>query len=107
MKRIGSVIELRDGAHEEYERLHKTVWPGVLDMIRECGIRNYTIFRWGNKLFSYFEYIGDNFEADMRKMADDPKTQEWWGLTEPLQKRVPEARVGEQWHEIPEVFHTD
>jgi len=28
-------------------------------------------------LSSYFEYVGNDFEADMAKMAADPTTQEW------------------------------
>lgn len=107
MKRIGSVIKLREDAVDEYERLHSAVWPEVLKMIGKCNIRNYSIFRWGTTLFSYFEYVGSDFEADMQKMARDPKTQEWWTFTDPLQERVPEAGVNEQWHEIKEVFHTD
>jgi len=28
-------------------------------------------------LFHYFEYVGDDYEADMTKMAAHPKTQQW------------------------------
>ena len=36
-------------------------------------------------LFSYFEYVGGDFEGDMAKIAADPKTQEWWALCKPCQ----------------------
>ena len=36
-----------------------------------------------NIVFSYFEYDGDHFEEDMKKMEQDPITQEWWKLTHP------------------------
>ena len=61
-------------AIEAYERLHAEPWPGVLAAMR-ANIRNYSIFRHGEDLFAYFEYTGDDFEADMAAMAADPVTQ--------------------------------
>ncbi len=107
MQRYGQVIGVRPEHIEAYERVHRDVWPEVLATIHACNMRNYSIFRYGNLLFAYFEYVGDDFDADMRRMAADPKTQEWWAVCEPMQDPVPEAREGEWWHAIPEVFHTD
>ncbi|HEY0756021.1 MAG TPA: L-rhamnose mutarotase [Ktedonobacteraceae bacterium] len=106
MRRFGQVIGLRPGASAEYERLHAAVWPDVLATIAACNIRNYSIFRHGELLFAYFEYLGDDFEADMAKMAADPRTQEWWSLTEPLQVPLETRAPGAWWASIPEVFHT-
>jgi L-rhamnose mutarotase len=53
------------------------------------------------------EYHGDDYAADMAKMAADPVTQEWWKITGPMQEPVPDAGEGAWWKEIPEVFHTD
>ena len=58
-------------------------------------------------LFSYFEYVGDDYEGDMAAIAADPETQRWWTFTDPLQRPVAEAAEGEWWHAIPEVFHAD
>jgi len=35
-------------------------------------------------MFSYFEYVGDDFDADMAKMAADPTTRKWWDVCKPL-----------------------
>jgi L-rhamnose mutarotase len=78
MQRFGQIIGVKPDQIDTYERLHAAVWPEVLDMIHQCNIRNYTIFRHGSTLFAYFEYVGEDYEADMAKMAADPKTQEWW-----------------------------
>ena len=72
MRRYGQLIGLQPGQIEAYERLHAAVWPEVLAMIAACHIRNYTIFRHEDLLFAYFEYTGDDYEADMAKMAADP-----------------------------------
>jgi len=68
---------------EEYIRLHADPWPGVLAMIRECNIRNYSISIRGSELYTYFEYVGDDYDADMAKMSADPTTQAWWKHTRP------------------------
>ena len=110
-KRVGSVIGLRPEKKEEYIRLHAAVWPGVLDRIRKSNIRNYSIYLAELEgklyLFSQFEYVGDDFAADMKAMAGDPETQRWWKETDPCQNRLPGTPEGQQWLQIPEVFHTD
>lgn len=112
VQRYGMVIGLRPEKVDEYKRLHADVWPGVLEMIRECNIRNYSIYlaeveKGKHYLFAYFEYTGDDFEADMRKMAADPVTQKWWRLTDPCQIPIPTRRESEWWAKMEEVFHTD
>jgi len=107
MERYGQVIRLRPEKYEEYVRLHADVWPGVLEKITGGNIQNYSIYYFDGLLFSYFEYIGDDFEADMAEIAVDPTTQEWWKLTDPCQEKVDQAMEGEWWHRIDEVFHRD
>ena len=107
MQRFASVIGIKPENRAEYERLHAAVWPDVLAQIAKSNIRNYSIYRYGELLFSYFEYVGNDYEADTAKMAEDPKTQEWWDVMKPMQRPVAEITEGEWWHEIPEVFHVD
>ena len=107
MKRYGMVIRVRPEKREEYKRLHAAVWPDVLAMIRECNIRNYSIFEKEGYLFGYFEYVGQDYAADMAKMAADPTTQRWWTFCEPCQQPVASAKPGEWWTTMEELFHTD
>jgi L-rhamnose mutarotase len=107
MRRFGQVIGLKPEQIEAYERLHAAVWPGVLATIAACNIRNYSIFRYGDLLFAYFEYHGDDYEADMAKMAADPTTQEWWSRTAPMQVPMETRAPGEWWTTMKEVFHTE
>ena len=107
MQRYGQVLGIKTENIAEYTRLHADVWPGVLKMIHECNIRNYSIFQKDNLLFAYFEYIGSDFEADMAKMAADPTTQEWWKVCTPLQDPLPTRADGEWWATMDEVFHTE
>lgn len=107
MTRYGSVIRLSPDHEAEYRRLHAAVWPAVLEQITRANIRNYTIFLRDGVLFSYFEYVGTDFEADMARMAADPSIQEWWTHTDPCQIRVDTAADGEHWAPMEEVFHAD
>jgi L-rhamnose mutarotase len=107
MQRYGSVIGVRAEKLEEYKRLHAAVWPGVLSKITECHIRNYSIYYKDGFLFSYFEYVGTDFVADMAKMAADPLTQQWWDVCMPCQAPLETRKEGEWWASMEEVFHQD
>lgn len=107
MKRYASIIGVRPEKLEEYKRLHAAVWPDVQNMITKCNITNYSIYYHDGLLFSYFEYIGSDYEADMAKMAADPKTHEWWSVCKPCQKPLESRQEGEWWADAEEVFHQD
>ena len=107
MERHGSVLRIKPGKLEKYKTYHADVWPEILNTIRKCNVRNYSIYHKDGYLFSYFEYVGDDFQADMAKMAADPKTQEWWAIMEPMQEPLETRAEGEWWAEMEEVFHTD
>ena len=107
MRRVGQVIDLRPDRIDDYEQLHAAVWPGVLAAIHLANIRNYTIYRHGTRLFASFEYVGDDYAADMRRMAADPVVQEWWTQTEAMQQPLADREPGSWWTTIPEVFHAD
>src|SRR3972149_4601379 len=93
-KRVGSLIKVKPEYEERYIILHKYTFPGVLDRIRKSNIRNYSIFLLNGILFSHFEYIGNDFVADMKAIAD-PVTKDWWKLTDPIQEPLPARKEGE------------
>jgi L-rhamnose mutarotase len=106
-RRFGQRIDVRPDQIDDYERLHADPWPGVLEQIRRSNIRNYTIFRDGSELVAYFEYLGEDVEADMAAMAADPEPQRWWALTDAMQEPRPDRDPGTWWMTLREVFHTD
>jgi L-rhamnose mutarotase len=112
MQRFGMVIGLKPEKMAYYKKLHAAAWPGVLKTIRECNIRNYSIYlqKIDGKyfLFSYFEYTGTDFTRDMARMAADTTTQRWWKETNPTQIPLPEAAAQKtNWQLMEEVFHTN
>jgi len=109
MTRYASVIGIKPEAIAEYKRLHADVWPDVLKQLKASNISNYSIYlkEPENLLFSYFEYHGQNYEADMAAMAADPRTQDWWAVCKPLQSPLDTRKGGEWWADMPEGFHMD
>ena len=105
-QRIASVIGLPAENVEEYERLHAEVWPDVLARIAASNVTNYSIYRHGDLLFSYFEYVGDDYEADMAAMAADPRPSAGGPSANRCSARWPIARPG-MVESVPEAFHID
>jgi L-rhamnose mutarotase len=105
MKRYGNVIKVKPEKLEYYKKLHANPWPEVIKAIRECNIRNFSIYLKDDYLFSYYEYIGEDFEADMKKLSE--LTKVWLKETDPCQTPVESAKKGEWWSAMEEVFHAD
>lgn len=108
VRRFGSVIGLNSEKEQYYRELHANTWPSVLDRIKKSNMRNYSIYTTeieGKKyLFSYFEYVGQDFKADMKAIADDPETQRWWKETDPCQFQLPTRKPNANWSEMEMVF---
>lgn len=111
-QRFGSVIGLRPERLDEYKKLHAAVWPEVTKAVRDAKIRNYSIYLRkmpdGNHLlFSYFEYVGVDYRADMDKLAANPTLKEWWKVTGPCQQPLADRKPGDWWASMEEVFHQE
>ncbi|SFD82982.1 L-rhamnose mutarotase [Roseivivax sediminis] len=107
MQRMGLVIGIDPESIPEYKRLHAAAWDGVLNRLRASNITNYSIFlrEPENLLFSYWEYLGSDFEADSAAIAADPVTREWWAICGPMQRPLDSRAEGEWWAPMEEVFH--
>ena len=107
MTRYGMVIGLKPEHEQAYKEAHRAVPEQVLRRIKESNIHNYSIYLRDSTLYSYFEYSGTDFAADMAKMGADPATQEWWRRMGPLQEPRSDRAEGEWWAAMEEVFHID
>lgn len=109
MQRMGMMIGIEPDKIAEYKELHANVWPEVLAQIADANIRNYTIFlrEPENVMFGTWEYHGDDFEADMAKIAANEATRRWWAVCGPCQRPLESRKKGEWWAMMEEVFHVD
>ena len=107
MQRHGQIIGLKPDKLDEYREYHSDAWPGVLEKIRECNIRNYSIFHKDGYLFAYFEYIGDDYESDMKALNADERCQKWEEVCRACHEPLETRAEGEWWAHMEEVFHCD
>ncbi|WP_243117382.1 L-rhamnose mutarotase [Muricomes intestini] len=107
MKRCGEMIRIKPEGLEKYKEYHANPLPGVNEMIKECNIQNYSIYQRGDFMFSYYEYIGENYKEDMAKMASDPATQKWWDLVKPLMQPLEDKEKDKFWSVMQEIYHLD
>ena len=109
VKRYSSVIGIKKEKLKYYKQLHANPWKEVMDVLKNCNIHNYSIFLRqmddGNHyLFSYFEYTGEDFNADIKTISKNKMIKKWWKETDPCQSPL----AGEKsWAEMEEVFHSE
>ena len=109
MKWFGWVGKLKPGCVDRYIALHADTWPAVLARISDCQLQNYSIYHKQlphdeHLLFSYFEYMGEDFQADMQRMASDPQVQRWWDECKPCFEHIEGLSPGEVWLSMDQVF---
>jgi L-rhamnose mutarotase len=108
-RRFGMVIGLRSEKADAYKALHADSEPGVRDLLQKYSIHNFSIFarKLGDGreyLFGYFEYMGDDYDADMATLAAEPRNASWLELCDPCQRPL----EGEtSWAEMDEVYHNE
>ena len=71
------VTKIKPEMEETYIKLHNEIWDQVVKNGHLFNIRNYSIFKYKGLYISFFEYVGDNFEEDMKEKAKLPITKKW------------------------------
>jgi L-rhamnose mutarotase len=104
MERIASITRIKPGMLEAYKNLHDGIWPDVVAAANRYNTRNFTIFHVGDYLFNYSEYIGLDYEADMKLKAAEPVIIRWKEATSSMLMPVNEENVAIA---LDEIFHCD
>lgn len=104
-ERFGFLIRVKPEFRERYVVLHAHPFPGLIERMREAGLRNYSIFLRDHTLFAYYEYVGSDFEADTDAMAENDTVQDWWTLTDPMQEPFDARAEGEWWASMTALYH--
>ncbi len=55
MERYAWKATVKEGKLDEYKRRHDEIWQEMKDVLKEAGIKNYSIWNVGNELFGYYE----------------------------------------------------
>jgi L-rhamnose mutarotase len=109
VKRVGMVIKIKPEFIEEYKLIHSDSNYGVRDLLIEANMRNFSIFlhqledgNWYE--FGYYEYTGDDFEADMAKLDKHPRNIEWLKVCDLMQ--IP-LEGNDSWAEMEQIYYND
>jgi L-rhamnose mutarotase len=89
----------------EYEERHKNVWPEILDSIKDSGITQMEIYRYGTRLFMVMETDSSfSFERKAAMDAANPKVQQWETLM--LQYQQPFKSAVQKWVLMDKIFQS-
>lgn len=76
MERYAWTATVKEGKLAEYERRHREIWPEMIQVLKQAGISNYTIWNVGNQLFGYYECEhGCDYAAKVQ--AQSPVVDRW------------------------------
>ena len=107
MKRYVLTLDLKNDPEliRQYEEHHKKVWPEILSSIKNAGIENMQIYRYGTRLFMIMEVNDDfSFEKKQKADAENEKVQEWESLMWKYQHPLSGSAVGEKWKLMDKIF---
>ena len=67
MEKYAWKATVKDGMLDEYIKRHENIWEEMKDVLREAGIKNYTIWNVGNELFGYYECDSIKVASEVQK----------------------------------------
>lgn len=107
MKRYSLTLDLKNDAEliQQYEEIHKEVWPEIISSIKESGIENMEIYRYETRLFMIMD-VNDNFSFEKKNESDkqNEKVQQWEKLMWRYQEPLPGSAEGEKWKLMNTIF---
>jgi len=107
MKRYSLTLDLKNDAEliQQYEEIHKEVWPEIISSIKESGIENMEIYRYETRLFMIMD-VNDNFSFEKKNKLDkqNEKVQQWEKLMWRYQEPLPGSAEGEKWKLMNTIF---
>jgi L-rhamnose mutarotase len=107
MKRYCFTLDLKDDPQliAEYERIHQDIPAEIAASIREAGISQMELYRFGQRLFMIME-TADDFSFDRKQALDaaNPRVQAWENRMWGFQQAVPGAATGEKWVPMDRIF---
>ena len=106
-RRYCLTLDLKDDPEliREYRRHHQAVWPEVTDSLRQAGILDLELYLLDTRLVMILEVDEHfSFEEKAKLDRDNPKVQEWERLMWNFQKPLPQAKAGEKWIPMENIY---
>eukprot|EP01102_Stenamoeba_stenopodia_P003924 TRINITY_DN14056_c0_g1_i1.p1 TRINITY_DN14056_c0_g1~~TRINITY_DN14056_c0_g1_i1.p1 ORF type:complete len:109 (-),score=20.32 TRINITY_DN14056_c0_g1_i1:17-343(-) len=108
MVRVGFILKVKEDRIEEYKKEHVSVWPEMLEALRQTGWHNYSLFmRKDGLLFGYFETPHETLEAAQAAMAATEVNSRWQSKMSSFFEIPEGAHPDKMFIQLEEVFHLD
>ena len=77
MKRLAFKMQLNKGQKEEYKKRHSKIWPDLKNLLKEAGIKEYSIFldEETDTLFAFQKVSGT---AGSQNLGETEIVKKWW-----------------------------
>lgn len=75
MEKVTWTARILPGMLEEYVKRHDEIWPEMSAVLNAAGIRNYSIWQAGDRLFGYYEC--DSAARAAQVQAASPVVARW------------------------------
>lgn len=105
MERYAWKAVVREGCLEEYIRRHNEIWPEMLEVLKQAGIVNYTIWNVGNDLFGYYE-CEKGIDYAAKTQAESAVVARWDAYMKDVMVMEMDPETGAQ-PKLKEVFRMD
>ncbi len=71
MQRKAFSLRIKPGVKEEYKRRHDQIWPEMRQMLKDAGLKNYSIWMVGDDLlFGYYETEDDDYAVKFQAASE-------------------------------------
>lgn len=70
-------MHLDPGMAEEYRRRHDAIWPELVELLRDAGISDYSIFL-DEETHTLFAVLRRRRGHGMDRLPAEPVMQRWW-----------------------------
>ena len=71
------VMKLVPGQEAEYRRRHDAIWPELANLLREAGVRDYSI-HLDRETSTLFAVLWRTEDHGMDRLAGHPVMRRWW-----------------------------
>ena len=89
MSRVAFKMKMFEGCAAEYKRRHDALWPELQSLLKDTGIKEYSIFldEETNDLFGYLT-IDDEYKLD--ELPKHPVMKKWWFYMKDIMESNPD-----------------
>lgn len=88
-KTIAFTMKLIPGFEEEYEKRHREIWPELAALLKDTGIRDYSIYldKQTSTLFAVQTITG---QGSSQSLGSTALVQKWWAYMADIMETHPD-----------------